>query len=133
MRVDTQPVLVSIKRMQNLDLRPMCMRVPSQSDMMFCVREGMQGAVWRCRTCAESESCSIACSQISERVLTCGDIGTASSKLKTEFAPLQHCFEFDDELWWHGGRGNNQENGNFPERESSKNLKVWLLYRVLHS
>jgi hypothetical protein len=61
-------------------------------------------------------------SQIAERVLTCGDIGTASSKLKTEFSPLQHCFEFDDELWWHGGCPHSQENG--LERESLQNLKV---------
>lgn len=80
------------------------------------------------QTCTEDEA---SCSHIAERVLTCGDIGTAASKLKTEFAPLQDCFDFDDELWWHGGGCNDVENRSVTERESSKHLKVRNILRTV--
>lgn len=65
------------------------------------------------------------CSQIAERVLTYGDVGTPAAELRGEFGALQGCFgEVPEGSWWHGGAKNCKVTGTFGEKESTAAFKV---------
>ena len=66
-----------------------------------------------------------ACSHISERMLTYGDVGTPVDELEEEFAPLKGNFcDVEAGSWWHGGGKNCQKKGTFSEKETSAQFKV---------
>ena len=65
------------------------------------------------------------CSEISERVLTSGDVGTPVSELRNEFSPLEGCFGGVKEgEWWHDGKKNCPGRGVFGEKETGAAFKV---------